>query len=95
MVEIRAVDSLTTSMFRHVWELMDDEFRSLSAAVRDAGGYEKTDVPLAEFRWADFFRQSLSAPESDADFEALISKAVALAKSDSAVGLPGYLGRAN
>ena len=43
----------------HVWELIDDDFRSLSAAVRDAGGYEKTTVPLEEFRWSDFLRRHL------------------------------------
>ncbi|MCC8392564.1 ParB/Srx family N-terminal domain-containing protein [Paraburkholderia sp. MMS20-SJTR3] len=81
-----------SEMFRHVWDLIDDEFRSLSAAVRDAGGYEKTQVPLAEFRWADLFRRQFDPPASDAEFDALVSRAVALAKSPVALGLPGYLG---
>lgn len=79
-------------MRKHVWELADDEFRSLSASVRDAGGYEKTTVPLEEFRWADFFRARLSPPESDAEFDGLVKKAVKLARSKAALGLPGYLG---
>lgn len=37
-------------MPERVWELADDEFRSLAAVVRDAGAYDKTVVPLAEFR---------------------------------------------
>ncbi|WP_408349045.1 ParB-like protein [Paraburkholderia sp. RL17-337-BIB-A] len=32
-----------------IWKLSDDEFRSLAASVRDAGGYEKTSVPMEEF----------------------------------------------
>lgn len=76
----------------HVWELIDDEYRSLAAAVRDAGGYEKTEVPLEEFRWADFFRSALPVPQSDEQFAALVKKAVKLAKSNAALGLPGYIG---
>ncbi|MFL9902484.1 ParB/Srx family N-terminal domain-containing protein [Paraburkholderia fungorum] len=82
-------------MPRHVWELADDEFRSLAASVRDAGGYEKTSVPLEEFRWADFFRCNLHRPDSDDDFKALVKKAVKLARSETALGLPGYLGPSN
>jgi len=79
----------------HVWELMDDEFRSLSASVRDAGGYEKTTVPLAEFRWSDFLRSRLPPPESDAEYASLVEKGVELAKTKAARGLPGYLGPAD
>jgi YD repeat-containing protein len=79
----------------HVWELIDDDFRSLSAAVRDAGGYEKTSVPLEEFRWSDFLRRHLPPPESDADYDALVKKGVKLAKTKVALGLPGYLGPAD
>jgi len=79
-------------MRQQVWELADDEFRSLSASVRDAGGYEKTTVPLEEFRWADFFRAHFSPPESDAEFDRLVKKAVKLAQSKAALGLPGYRG---
>ncbi|OUL88014.1 ParB/Srx family N-terminal domain-containing protein [Paraburkholderia hospita] len=59
----------------HVWELIDDEFRSLSASVRDAGGYEKTSVPLEEFRWSDFFRSRLPPPKNDAGYDVLVKKA--------------------
>lgn len=84
-----------SDMREHVWELIDDEFRSLSASVRDAGGYERTTVPLAEFRWADFFRCNLPAPNSDAEFKALIKEAVKLARNELALGLPGYTGPAD
>ncbi|OUL93729.1 ParB-like protein [Paraburkholderia hospita] len=79
-------------MKEHLWELIDDEFRSPSASVRDAGGYEKTSVPLEEFRWSDFFRCNLPLPEGDAEYESLVKRAVKLAKSKAALGLPGYLG---
>jgi hypothetical protein len=36
--------------------LKDDPYRSLAWAVREAGGYRKTEVPFAEFQWAQFFR---------------------------------------
>ncbi|TDY26933.1 hypothetical protein B0G81_7465 [Paraburkholderia sp. BL6665CI2N2] len=76
----------------HIWALPDDEYRSLAAAVRDAGGYEKTNVPLEEFRWADFFRSNLPRPDSDEKFAALVDEAISLAKTKAALGLPGYLG---
>jgi hypothetical protein len=79
-------------MPRHMWDAVDDEFRSIAAFVRDAGGYEKTAVPLAEFRWADFFRAHLPAPASDAQFDSVLRQAVALAHTDAALGLPGYTG---
>jgi hypothetical protein len=82
-------------MRKHVWELEDDEFRSLSASVRDAGGYEKATVPLEEFRWADFFRVRLSPPESDGGFDRLVKKAVKRARCKAALGLPGYVGPVN
>jgi hypothetical protein len=79
-------------MRQHIWELDDDEFRSLSAAVRDAGGYDKTSVPLEEFRWADFFRRLLPTPESDAAFDGLVKEGLRLAASKLARGLPGFKG---
>ncbi|SAK76980.1 chromosome partitioning protein ParB [Caballeronia catudaia] len=84
-----------TDMREHIWDLEDDEFRGLSASVRDAGGYEKTSVPLEEFRWADFFRCNLAVPHSDEEFESLVKEAIKLAKSEAAIGLPGYLGPAD
>ncbi|MBW0446512.1 chromosome partitioning protein ParB [bacterium M00.F.Ca.ET.228.01.1.1] len=81
-----------TDMPRHVWDMIDDEFRSLAAAVRDAGGYRKTNVPLAEFRWADLFRKMLPPASNDAEYKALVGRAMELAKSEAALGLPGYVG---
>lgn len=77
----------------HVWDLQDDEFRSLAASVRDAGGYEKTTVPLEEFRWADLFRTYLPYPKTDDEFVAIQRQAIKLAKSKTAAGLPGFAGK--
>lgn len=73
-------------------DAQNDEFRSLAAFVRDAGGYDKTNVPLAEFRWADFFHARLPFPANDAEFDALLQPALALARSPKAAGLPGFIG---
>ncbi|MDR5835537.1 ParB/Srx family N-terminal domain-containing protein [Caballeronia sp. LZ034LL] len=75
-------------------DAQNDEFRSLAAFVRDAGGYDKIDVPLADFRWADFFYARLPCPANDADFDALLQPALALAHSPKAAGLPGFIGDA-
>jgi hypothetical protein len=80
------------NMPRRLQDAQDDDFRSLAAAVRDAGGYVKTAVPLAEFRWAAFFHGHFARPRDDAEYAALLDWAVALAHSDAAIGLPGYLG---
>lgn len=79
-------------MPRHLWDAVDDAFRSLAAFVRDAGGYVKTDVPLADFRWADFFHAHFPRPHDDAAFDALLKPALDLARSDAAAGLPGFGG---
>ena len=76
----------------HMWDAIDDDFRSLAAFVRDAGGYAKTDVPLADFRWANFFRAHFPRPNDDAQFDALVPRATGLARSDAAEGLPGFIG---
>jgi hypothetical protein len=76
----------------HMWDAVNDEFRSLAAFVRAARGYDKTDVPLADFRWAEFFRARFERPNDDAQFEALIARATDLARSDAAAGLPGFIG---
>jgi hypothetical protein len=83
-----------TDMPDHVWEMEDDEYRSLAASVRDAGGYEKTSVPLEEFRWADLFRTYLPCPNTDDEFVSVERQALKLAKSKLAAGLPGYVGKA-
>jgi hypothetical protein len=81
-----------TEMPRHVWELTNDEYRSLAAFARDAGAFEKTTVPLEEFRWADLFRSMLPLPSDDEAFPHSLREAIKLARSAAAIGLPGFLG---
>ncbi|MFM0377819.1 ParB/Srx family N-terminal domain-containing protein [Paraburkholderia strydomiana] len=80
-------------MPRHVWQLADDVCRSLAAFAREAGAYGRTSTPLEDFRWADFFRSMLPLPTGDEEFQKVLKQAIALAKTDAAVGLPGYIGR--
>jgi hypothetical protein len=82
-----------SDMPRHVWHLEDDVCRSLAAFAREAGAYEKTSIPLEDFRWADFFRTMLPLPKDDKEFEQVLRQAIDLARTDAAVGLPGYLGK--
>lgn len=77
----------------HVYELEDDEYRSLAGLVREAGGYEKTPVPLEEFRWADLFRVTIDTPQSDEEFDAALRRGVEIARGEFALGLPGYVGK--
>ena len=70
--------------------LKDDPYRSLAGAVREGGGYDKTDAPFAEFKWADFFRDKFSRKDLGDDFDGCVKKAVKLAHSAVASGLPGY-----
>jgi hypothetical protein len=80
------------AMPAHVYELEDDEYRSIAGFVREAGAYEKTPVPLEEFRWAELFRATIAAPHSDDEFNAAIRRGIEIAQGDLAVGLPGYMG---
>ena len=63
------------------------------ALVREAGGDEKTTVPLEEFRWADLFRALIAAPATDDEFDASVRRGMDIARSELAIGLPGFLGK--
>jgi hypothetical protein len=76
---------------RHVHKLRDDVYRSLAAYVREAGGYQKTPTPFAEFAWADWFRSRVTVGPTHADFEQAVKEGVRLARSAEASQLPGYL----
>lgn len=70
--------------------LKDDPYRSLSAAVREAGGFKKTSIPFAEFQWAQFFRTRIDRATLEKNFDQQIEVGVKLARSPEAEGLPGY-----
>ncbi len=75
-----------------VYGLKDDPYRSLSAEVREQGGYDKTEEYFAEFIWADFFRSRVKIGEGEGGFEKAITKALGWAQSPEAKNLPGYNG---
>jgi len=76
-----------------VEDLKDDPYRSLAGFVRKAGGYDKSQTPFTEFKWADFFRARISGRDIEDDFDACVEKGVKLAHSPEAAGLPGYQGK--
>jgi hypothetical protein len=77
----------------HLDGLVDDVYRSLAWYVREQGGYQKTPSPFAEFVWADFFRRLIPAEDLEADFDAMVSLAIPLAKSERAKAMPGFIGK--
>ena len=80
---------------KNVGKLKDDPFRSLAGELRRAGGFAKDTTPFSEFLWADFLRRRLSRKVVDQDFEKAMEKALALAKSEDAIYLPGWCGPAD
>ncbi|MFI5344926.1 MAG: ParB-like protein [Elusimicrobiota bacterium] len=68
----------------------DDPFRSVAWQVRKRGGYDKTAVPFAEFKWAQFFRDRVKTYPTKADFEKTVVEAMALVHDPGASDLPGY-----
>lgn len=78
---------------QHVKDMGDDIYRSLSGAVRNAGGYGKTEVPFAEFKWADFFRPRITRSLVMKDFDSAVRQAMRLAVGSDAAALPGYSSR--
>ena len=79
-----------TTIPQDLKKLVDDVYRSLAAFVRDAGGYDKTTWPFAEFIWADFFRRMVPIEDVKANFNAAVETALPLAHSDLASRLPGF-----
>lgn len=73
--------------------LKDDPYRSLAGFVRAAGGFVKTPEPYAEFAWADYFRARIEKRRLAEDFAGAVKKALRLAGSREAAGLPGYVGK--
>jgi hypothetical protein len=70
--------------------LADDPYRSLAWRVRDQKGYDKTDKPFAEFKWAEFFRKNLPLPNMNDHFDQAVEQALELARTPAAASLPGY-----
>jgi hypothetical protein len=80
---------------KSVSDLTDDLFRSLSGALKRAGGYAKNKTPFSEFRWADFLRSRIARETVEHDFDGALVLALNLAQSREAMALPGWLGPAS
>ena len=73
-------------------KLTDDPYRSLAGAVRNLGGYAKTNTPYAEFLWADFFRQRIDTRLVKTNLAKAAMKGFKLARNEQANYLPGFCG---
>ncbi len=69
--------------------MADDPYRSLAWALRHAGDWVKSDVPFAEFLWADFLRREIEITPGDDGFAAALKAARALARDPKTKHLPG------
>ena len=73
-------------------DLADDPYRSLADHVQKLGGYADSDLPYADFLWADFFRNRLHIQTTRAGWENATAAALALARDEAARCLPGWCG---
>jgi hypothetical protein len=62
--------------------LADDPYRSLAWAVRREGGYDKSSLDFAEFKWADFFRKKIPIAQGADGFKKAVKAALRLCRSD-------------
>ena len=76
-----------------VLKLADDPFRSLAEEVQVKGGYAETGTYYQQFEWANFFRKKISKTQVHGQYEQAVTKAIDLAKTPAARGLPGYSAR--
>lgn len=79
-----------SAMPGHIRDCGDNPWRSLARFARGGDGFKKTDVPFAEFLWADYFRQFLRPKLLATDWQAAIEVAQRLTRLNAAADLPGY-----
>ena len=70
--------------------MADDPYRGLAWAAREAGGFEKINVPFFEFQWANYLRKNIELDDIREDFDKALKKAVNVCRSKNASKLPGY-----
>lgn len=70
--------------------MADDPFRSVAWQVRKRGGYDKSSLPFAEFRWAGYFRERAKTYPTRGDFEQAVVEAMQIVHDSAAKDLPGY-----
>ncbi len=75
-------------------KLRSDCYRDLAWQVREAGGFQKTQIPFCEFAWANFFRSNIPLAMVRRDFDFAYERAMRLARTPDAKGLPGHIGAA-
>ena len=80
-----------TRLPKAIHQLRPDPYRDLAWAVREAGGFEKTNAPFIEFRWANFFRDRIPEAMLSRDFDRAHKRAMRMARSGEARHLPGSL----
>ena len=80
------------AMPKHIGDIADDPYRSLSGELRRAGGYAKDPTPFSEFLWADFLRHRIKKKDLEREFADALVEAMGYAKGDEAKYLPGWCG---
>lgn len=75
---------------REIGLLRPDPFRDLAWSVREAGGYEKSPEPYAEFRWAEFFRSQISLRTVKRDYDKAVAKCLKLAEAVADGEFPAF-----
>ena len=70
--------------------LSNDPYRSLAWGVSNAGGYDETDAPYADFLWANYFRSRVAASLIADDFDRAVARGVEAARDPAARDLPGF-----
>ena len=73
-------------------EMRDDPYRSLAGAVREAGGFAKSDAPFLEFLWSNHFRRHIARRKLLHHFHKAVREGVKLALSKRSSYLPGFSG---
>lgn len=88
------VDREPRDLPTEVTQLADDPYRSLAWRVREAGGYDKSCEPFAEFKWADYFRARINPNVLTSHPHRALEQAKAEAQESAAcrLKLPGFKG---
>ena len=71
--------------------MRDDPYRSLAWAVRAKHGYADAATRYSDFQWANFFRTRIPDTTVHESFDEAVTNALALARSDAAKDLPGFV----
>jgi hypothetical protein len=78
-----------------VRSLADDPYRSLAWEVKAQGGFEKSETPFCEFRWAEHFRKRIDHAHDKHQYKHALEKAIKMAFSVECAHLPGYIKKAD